>query len=60
MFGNNVTILLLAYSIVVVVGIILCAFMTMAIRRYPVLTRHRSICIAGVVIIYELMTYIIG
>lgn len=47
---------ILAHSIVI--GIILYVFMTMAIRQYPVLTQHRSICIAGAVIIYELIMYV--
>ncbi len=49
---------ILAYSIVI--GMILYACMTMSNRhQYPVMTHHRSICIAGAVFIYELMIYVI-
>jgi len=53
MSGSHLTIL--AHSIVI--GIALYVYMTMSIRQYPILTRQRSICIAGAVIIYELMMY---
>jgi hypothetical protein len=48
---------ILAYSIVI--GMILYACMTMSNRQYPIMTQHRSICIAGAVFIYELMIYAI-